>query len=254
MHRVWYDGHSVETGGLVEVLGEEAAHALRVKRLAPGEVLELIDGLGTVLTAAVEPDAPVHHHTPAGRGKPRRGEPVLRVRVTGRRVQPPVRPQVEILSAAPKGDRLPSMVDQLCQLGVARWGVLTTERGVVEPREGKLERLERVVRESCKQSGRAWAMEIAPAPVTLDEALRAPPDKRVLCADAGGGPIASIIDASPTPRVRVLIGPEGGWTERERDMARAAGAATLGLGPHVLRIETAAVAAAAVLLANGAVV
>lgn len=101
-------------------------------------------------------------------------------------------------------------------------------------------RLERHAVEAMKQCGRAWVLEIGDA-VSFEEALRGD-DVDVVVADASG----DRYEASGGREIRVLVGPEGGWTTEELASARASGARVCSFGRHVMRIEVAAVVAAAV--------
>jgi 16S rRNA (uracil1498-N3)-methyltransferase len=236
-HRVFCSAPIPSPGESLNLSPDESAHATRVKRLGPGDAVELLDGRGTIARGVIGP---------AAVGGRSRG---VRVQVVEARVVPPPRPHLRVLSAVPKGGRPDEMVDQLSQLGAAEWGPLTTERGVVHPRDGKLERLERIALEASKQSGRAHLLSVLPA-ATLAEAIGAVPSfDLVLWADATGRP--------PNPeqlrgaaRVLLLIGPEGGWSPAESATLASTTALTcLRLGPHTLRTETAAAAAAAVVMA-----
>lgn len=213
--------------GVVELPEDEAHHAARVLRLEPGEAVELFDGAGRVARGVME----------------RRS-----VRVTGVRDVPPATLSLHVAVAIPKGPRADDMVNQLSQLGVDRLIPLRAERGVTDPREHKLEKFQRHAIESAKQSGRAWLMKVTPT-TDFDEALRLDAALR-LFADPAAAPM-NTEELGRALRgvssVLVLIGPEGGWTDGERARARAAGCVPWNLGPHVLRIETAAVAAAAII-------
>lgn len=223
-----------QAGEALEVTGEEAAHASGAKRLREGDAVGAFDGRGTVAACVVR----------------RAARSTLVLEVTERLVEPAVTPMVEAWTATPKGPRLEKMIDQLAQVGAASWVAMGTSLGVVDPGAGKLARVERVVLEGCKQCGRSWLMEVG-GRCALGEALSLPGGggTSLVLADGRGGRYA------PTgcERVRVLVGPEGGFTEAELASARDAGAQVVSLGPHVLRIETAAVVAvSAVLLAEGA--
>lgn len=238
MHRILVD-HIPAAGGRLVVAGDEAEHAVRVKRLEPGDAAELLDGMGVVASARVES---------VQRGARGRGA-LLEVAIVHRFETPfpGVSPVVEVFTAVPKGPRADEMVDQLSQVGAACWSPLETARSVMEPREGKWSRLERIARESAKQCGRSWVMRLG-RPATLTEALGSDGGPVVL-ADASGRPWSD--DLTGALSVRVLIGPEGGWTPKELELARRSGARIVRFGPNVMRIETAAVAACAVLMARG---
>ena len=219
-----------EADGPVSLGGEEAHHAVRVKRLRPGEAVELFDGRGRVLVGRVL----------GSNGS--RANPELAIEPVGE-VEPvePVRPQVEICCPAPKGDRVERMLDQLSQAGAARWRPLVCEHSE-EIGVRRSTRLERVIVESAKQCGRAYLLEMGD-PISFGSALEHP---RVLVADREAGATPAV---RTTGEVRVLVGPEGGWSAEEFDRVRGMGVPMLPLGPHVLRLETAAVLAAAFVLA-----
>jgi len=153
---------------------------------------------------------------------------------------PPVEPRLEVWASSPKGPRLESMIDGLSQAGAAAWAPLSTQRTVVEPGAGKLDRMHRLAAEASKQAGRAWDLEILPGG-DLAAALAGP---AVVVAHASGGPYRP----GGAAMIRLLIGPEGGWTVDELARARAGGASVASFGPHIMRIETAAVVAAAIVL------
>jgi 16S rRNA (uracil1498-N3)-methyltransferase len=212
----------------LEVVGDAAKHAVRVKRLGPGETVRVLDGRGGyALTKVVE----------AGR--------VLRLEIERRGELEPIRPAVRVVSSAPKGQRLDKMLDMLGQVGAASWSPLETKLGVVEPGEGKLARAERIARETVKQCLRPTPMEIGAA-VGLDAALDAAASRgdRVVVADAAGEPYTGVGSESVT----MLVGPEGGFVEAEYELMLGRGATMSSFGPAVLRIETAAVVGAAIVM------
>jgi 16S rRNA (uracil1498-N3)-methyltransferase len=111
----------------------------------------------------------------------------------------------------------------------------------------RAERWQRIAVEAAEQSGRLYVPVIEP-PLAFDAALRrAGPPPLVFC-DGSGEALSALRALFPARgRVAVAIGPEGGWSEAELAAARAAGALVLRLGPHILRTETAAVVATAML-------
>lgn len=265
MHRVFV-GDLVDTlapGDTVELPGDEAAHVLRVKRLGPGDTLTLLDGRGGIgVGTLLEPES--RWAATGGRDKGHSGkrERTVGVRVDSVQRVPEPSPRLEVWSAVPKGGsggRVDEMIDQLSQVGADVLVPMRCARSVVEPREHKLERLRRIAVESAKQCGRAWLLDI--------EALRDMEDAwRSESHDHGSDACAIVIaDASgqpPTPatmtrlrehahaagRVRVLIGPEGGFESAELQRAReilGERLSVLRFGPHIMRIETAAVVACA---------
>lgn len=231
-HRIYFPDVLPAPGGRVVLSGEEAQHAHRVKRVEAGEVVALHDGRGGVASAEV------------GLATKVRGEWTLELLVRDVARRERQEPRLAVLAAAPKGDRLEAMVDGLAQVGVERFSPLVTARTVVEPRQGKLDRLMRVAVEALKQSGAAHLMEVG-GPVSLAEALRG--EGPVVMADASGetwrGPAPS--------RARLLVGPEGGWTAEEVEAAHAAGVRVARFGVLTMRVEVAAVVGAGVMMLGG---
>lgn len=236
LHRLTLDSTPPAAGSAVTLSGDEAWHAVAVKRVQSGDTVELLNGRGTVATATI-----------TATDKSKRGASVA-LRIDAVRVEPPTSPRLEVWSAVPKADRASQMVDQLAQAGAAVWRPLITARSVTDA-DHKADRLHRIAVEASKQCGRAWHMEIGP-PVTIADAAawvkaNPMPAGAMLVADADG------VTPAGAPRAGhlvVLVGPEGGFTREELETLKGAGGSTVRLGPHVLRTETAAVAAAIALL------
>ncbi|MEE9212143.1 MAG: 16S rRNA (uracil(1498)-N(3))-methyltransferase [Phycisphaeraceae bacterium] len=206
----------------------QAHHARRVLRLRVGDTVELFDGRGRI-----------------GRGVIESWTDGAVVQLSDVQQVEPLRPTIDLAAPIPKGPRADDMVNQLSQLGVDRFIPLQTQRSVVTPGRRKLDKFTRAAIESAKQSRRPFVMAVSP-PTTLDQALRLGHDLTLMAAPNGD----TITDLAATlrgaNRVLILIGPEGGWTDEEVDAARRADCVTWSVAANVLRIETAAVAAAAV--------
>ena len=218
---------------------DQARHARKVLRLTPGTPVELIDGQGGLAPAVIDRYEGPHA--------------VCRVRDVMRFERPA--PEVTIVAAVPKGPRAEMMVEQLSQLGVDRLIPVRSARSVVDPRAGKLEKFARQAVESCKQCGRLWSMEVWPT-ADLEEVLRGTEGLKLVAhpatGSAGAGLPAVVERVRKAEAVTVLIGPEGGFTDQEVDRAEAADFERWRIAPHVLRIETAAATAAALLRYAGA--
>lgn len=210
------------------VTGEEAHHASRVKRLQVDDLVGLRTGrgrLGEGRVASIQRD--------------RKGEWLIEVCVESCVDVPRPVPDLVVRTGVPKGDKLEQMVESLSQVGASGWGPLGCALGVVDPREGKIARLARVANESMKQCGRAWALEIED-PRELDDVI----GPGVIVADASGGSYRASGDANLT----LLVGPEGGFTPEEIGRARGAGCTFASFGEHTMRVETAAVVAAGIVM------
>jgi len=219
--------------GRLTLTGDEARHLARVRRVGVGESVVTFDGRGATWRAEVR-----------GIGRDRIDLAVLGPAAPGR-----VAPcELTLATALPKGDRVDWLVEKATELGVARLVPLRTERSVVDPRAGKLDRLRRLVVEAAKQSGRARLMEIAD-PLPWPDLLGRDASPVRLIAHPGGAPATAWPRAGRARGVVLAVGPEGGFTDAEVDAARAAGWLPADLGATLLRIETAGLAGSAIVLA-----
>jgi 16S rRNA (uracil1498-N3)-methyltransferase len=156
-------------------------------------------------------------------------------------------PDVWLAFAPVKRAQTDWLVEKATELGAARLIPVITQRTVTE--RVKLERLEAIAIEAAEQCGRTRLPEII-EPVTLKQLLAGRnPERRVYFADeTGGEPVVNAFMPGPA---LILTGPEGGFTEEERELIREApNAVPVSLGPRILRAETAALAALAVFMAS----
>ena len=214
--------------GRAVLVGDEARHLARVMRCAVGDEVVVFDGSGTAWRARV---------ASIGRDEVMLdvGEAVTASRLT--------RVPLTLAVALPKGERQKWLVEKLTELGVERLVPLATVRGVAEATPAAVERLSRGVVEACKQCGRDGLMQIG-GPKSIAEVVGGTGGGAVLLvADRDGAPLEEV--ATGASQVVALVGPEGGFTEEELAMIEAAGGRRVSLGPHVLRVETAAIALAA---------
>jgi 16S rRNA (uracil1498-N3)-methyltransferase len=152
------------------------------------------------------------------------------------------------LAAAPiRRARYDWVAEKACELGVARFIPVLTHRAVVD--KVKDDRLRAHMIEAAEQCGRTALPELSPQ-VRLADWLPMLAGRALFFADeAGGAPFAEAIAANPGPAA-ILIGPEGGFDDAERALIKATvGAVAVSLGDHILRADTAAVAAVAVWMA-----
>jgi 16S rRNA (uracil1498-N3)-methyltransferase len=217
---------------------DESHHLTRVRRVSLGKTIQAFDGHGHAWQCRLVGD----HKNAA----------ILEVLQAVDSAQTKPLPEIWIGTAVPKGDRFDWIVEKATELGVARLVPLECARSVVEPRATKLERLRRSVVEACKQCGRNDLMTIdTPLDLAAFVALPELGDLAVY-GDRGGTALARMAVANQAPqRFFVAIGPEGGWDDAEHGLMQARGWQPLGLGPFILRVETAVVAAAAAIHAAG---
>ncbi len=209
--------------GPVVIDGPEAHHLATVCRLRVGAALCLFNGDG-------------HQYPARVTAVDKRS-----VTVEVESVESPPREnlfRVEIAAPLPKGDRAQFMIEKLAELGVTRFVPLKTARSVSHVKE---EKMRRWIIEASKQCGRNVLMEVEPLIAWDDYCRRADlPATRVVAHLASGAALAPRESGDSA----AAVGPEGGFTDAEIDVAQEAGWHVISLGPRVLRVETAALALA----------
>jgi 16S rRNA (uracil1498-N3)-methyltransferase len=240
MHRLFVPPGQLDKGQRVKLTSEQARYLGTVLRLKPGEEVEVFDGRGARFRAWLEDsrqlDAAVL----------RLAEPLP---------EGPVRAvDVVLVQALAKGEKMDLVVQKATEMGAARIVPLASERTVVrldaERGSGKAERWRRVAQEAARQCGRAdvpmidepagWHRVLA--------LLRDEPGRRGLLLDPEESKLRLGAAARGARKLLLAVGPEGGFSSEERELARQGGLLPAGMGPLVLRTETAALAALAVLL------
>ncbi|MDE2149498.1 MAG: 16S rRNA (uracil(1498)-N(3))-methyltransferase [Gammaproteobacteria bacterium] len=220
-------------GAELELPVTTARHLLQVLRLRDGAAITLFNGDGCEYPARLRVEG-------------RRAVAVVLRSVVAQRESPLALTLAQCVS---KGERMDYTIQKAVELGVTRLIPLRSTNSVVKLEaarwERKLAHWRDVIGAACEQSGRNRLPELAPVQefsvwLTRAEGLR-------LVLDPRGG--ASLKTLPPTAAVSVLVGPEGGLAAAEFAAARDAGFRPLGLGPRVLRTETAGVAALAAIQA-----
>ncbi len=227
----------------IELTGDEAHHAARVLRVAPGEQVTVLDGAGGMFTCVVESTT-----------KQR-----VELRVEQKTFAPRLPCQITLLQAIPKTKAMDYIVQKATELGVARLVPILSERVVVQLNEreaaDKAEKLKPIALEAIKQCGSPWLPRIEP-PVSLKSFL-ARGEKFDLSL------VASLQEKQSALRdylqnfqsqyqrmpatAAIWIGPEGDFSPAEMDWLRASGYQPITLGRLILRSDTAAIASLAVL-------
>lgn len=254
MHRFFVN--RLAESGIVSLSPEDSRHAATVLRLSAGDVVELFNGSGRLAAGNI---------AQCSKGQ-------VSVEITQSFQQSTVAEhRLDMIVALPKGDRQRVLVDMLVQLGATSLTPLQCKRSVAQPTRQAIERLQRAVIESCKQSGRNVLMSVRP-PVVLESI-------DVLAADYVSEESQEEGDAAPTTRnllrlfahpheipkvqskglfslfeqlssgspsmIQAVVGPEGGLDASECDWLDTHGWRQVRLGENILRVETAAVMIAA---------
>jgi 16S rRNA (uracil1498-N3)-methyltransferase len=161
-------------------------------------------------------------------------------------------PDITLLLAVFKFDRMEWAIEKAAELGVARVVPLIakrTEAHLASAAAKRVERWRRIAREAAQQSRRVAPPEID-APARLQDALSIQAERRVVLSEAEEDVSMKQAVAGGKGTVALAIGPEGGWTAEEERAFRERGWTAASLGPTILRVETAAIAAVSVVMAE----
>ncbi|CAB3820706.1 16S rRNA (uracil(1498)-N(3))-methyltransferase [Achromobacter piechaudii] len=208
-----------------------AHHALRVLRLKAGESVVLFNGQGGEYPAVLDVEGKAGY---AQLGDFSAREAELAGRIT-------------LVQGLPSGDKMDWVVEKAVELGASRVSPIAAQRSVLQlsgPRlDKRVAHWQRIAQSAAEQCGRNRLMAVD-APRSLADWLAEPAEGlRLLCHPEAGEDLAGKLRAAPgLTALTLLVGPEGGWSDKELELARQAGVQAVRFGPRVLRTETAGLA------------
>lgn len=219
-------------GAQFSLAPEAAQHAAKALRLKAGDSLVVFDGRGGEYEAAIQRIDRGRVDVKVGAWREARSEPRL---------------DVGLVQGLPEAaDKMDWIIQKATELGIAWIQPVTCERSVVRLSGERAERRQahwrRVAIAACEQSGRTLIPEVRATLSFMNWMAVTPAPPRWLL-DPQGAPVAA--HAAPEAPFELLVGPEGGLADRERDLALSRGCEPVSLGPRILRAETAALAALA---------
>ena len=214
--------------GATRLEGAVAHHLANVLRARPGDVVVLADGRGHQCQATVQ--------------RVRDGTVAAMVGQVSFTARPAI--SIHVAFAPPRAARADWIFEHGTEVGIAVFWPLQTEHS--QPQRTSSDRWHKIIRAASGQCDRAWLPEIR-EPRGLDQFLAEPDLPRRRCIATAGATRPEPIGQGAA---MLLVGPEGGFSAAEQERALVAGFAPCGLGPHVLRTETAALIGAAILHGN----
>ena len=235
--RFFVDGRTA-IGVAVEIAGSDAHKITHVLRLRAGDRIEVIDSTGSAFGAAVEESGPTVRATP-----------VERLAETSRSA---AALDIEVAQAVPKGRRMDFVIEKCTELGAAAFLPFYSERSIGrDVGAEKLSRWRRLARSAAQQSGRRAVPPVA-APVEFEALAGRFGDYSAVLFAWETAPKEPLRDRLPSAlpdagRVLIIIGPEGGFTHAEAELAESRGARLVWLGTRILRTDTAAIVLLAVI-------
>ena len=219
----------------VMISGEPYHHLRNVLRVKPGARLLLLDGYGLCCDVELEQ---LHAEQAT-------------TRVMRRWQETDASLKISLLQALPKGDKFDLILQKGTELGVSCFQPLETEHAVPslnEARRHKREqRWQRIISEAARQSRRSFLPELKPLQKLNSALEEVCNDLKLVLWEAGSVALAEALPATPPTGVKLLIGPEGGFSLKEITEITAAGFQAVHLGPRILRTETAGLAATPIL-------
>lgn len=220
-----YIADLVVKDNVISIRDEEHRH-LSVARAAVGEEIEIFDGRGEVLTAKIS--VTERRETQA--------------RVTGNRHVAPDAHELILGQSLIRHAAFEFALEKAVEAGVTRIIPFIAGRSNAKD-AGRRERWQRIIVEAAKQSKR-YHLPVLEEPVSFSKVLEVKAPTKIVFSERNGSALTGAIKQSP---VLYLIGPEGGWTDEELDAARKHGFTAVGLGPTILKAETAAVVGTALI-------
>ncbi|NYE94378.1 16S rRNA (uracil1498-N3)-methyltransferase [Psychromicrobium silvestre] len=226
---------AAETSQELELGGTEGHHAATVKRISAGELVDLVDGKGLRLGCTV---------LSATQG-------VLRVRIDQRVLEAAPKPRLVLVQALAKDGRDELAIETATELGVDAIIPWQADRSIVrwkaERLPKSLAKWQKTVQAAAKQARRAWIPEVLDPVDSSKLAKLGSTAALVVLHEQASTTTAELAGLDQAEELLLIVGPEGGISERELGLFQEAGGHQLRLGPHVLRSSTAGPAAVALL-------
>lgn len=229
-------------GEQTAILGEEAHHIARVLRYKKGDIISISDGKNTEYAGLIL-DIDIKG-------------PSIEIEIIEKKNADPVRPYITLFCGLPKGEKFEWMLQKNTEIGVSEFVPMITERTIASivpsKTELKLARWNKIVQEATKQCMRIDIPEVREI-CNFDAALGKIGDYQLAVIPWENEHETSLKNilkckGKDASKVAVFIGPEGGFSEKEIEMAVAAGAAPVSLGPRILRTETASFAVSSIIM------
>jgi len=234
--RRFYSPQKLDTGKSVTIAGTDAMHISKVLRLKAGDTVSVFDGRGHEFECRIKSVSSREVVLAVVKAYPSKSEPAV---------------HITFAQAMLKSKKMDTLIRQATELGISRWAPFFSERSVPTPDHkrlaARLERWNKIGRESLKQCGRDILMEVS-SPASMEAVLKQGQtcDRKIIFWECESNPLGDAVPMTPESisNIIVVVGPEGGFSVQEIELAKSLGYVTAALGPRILKAETAAVSAA----------
>lgn len=230
----------VPANDFLSITGKEARHIFNVLRMKKGEKLILLDGKGQLFESTIER---LHHKE-------------VKVKINKSIPPPPPSPiEISLCQAVTKVHPIDYLIQKITELGISSVHLFSSERTVIRLKpdhlKNKMDHWVEIMKSACKQCGRPILPNLNP-PLPFEEIIRNAPHKQtlkiLLWENEDKTDLKKLLRSmSPLPRIFAIVGPEGGFTTEEINVAREADFQTISLGNRILRAETAAISLASII-------
>lgn len=234
MHRFFVPPEAFDSD--VAVLPDDIVHHLRtVLRLTVGAELLLLDGQGTLFHCQLET----------------LGKQAATARILTRWTERESAFPIQLIQSLPKGDKMDLILQKGAELGITTFSPTISERGIRHPQDARQasrqQRWEKIVREAARQCRRPIPPQLHEVQPLARVLTNCAAELRLMLWEAGSVPLARALPPAPPGSAALLVGPEGGFSQREAELARQYNFQPVRIGPRILRSETAGFAVASIL-------
>ena len=233
--RTFFEPDFTESEDVILLDEVESHHLSKVLRLQTGDSIEALDGQGNQYLTEIN----------------RMDRKCVELRIVDKKFSAPLQPAFRLAVALPKGNRWEDLIRPLTELGVAQLTPLITDhsesKNATKKQDAKIQKWKKIAIDACKQSGNPWLPHFD-LPQTFSFFLTTIQEEdKILIGTLSpkSAPIKNL-KSGTSARVSILIGPEGGWSEKEELLGEENGFTPFSLGSNTLRLETAAICGLAV--------
>lgn len=231
MRRFFFPNLALSVGDTIELPAELQHHLCTVLRLPDGEDIQLFDGSGHFVRARLQ------------------GHCAAQILEFHQALAPQL--SLSLIQGIAKGEKLELVLQKGTELGVGQFVLTQMERSVgrikADRQDKRLQRWQKIVQEAARQCGQPWLPQLE-VRSSLAAALSAnEAEVKLMLWEESAQPLAELLPEQPPQSISVIVGPEGGISGREAEIARSAGYQPVRLGPRILRTETAGLAIMSIL-------
>jgi 16S rRNA (uracil1498-N3)-methyltransferase len=225
-----------QAGDCMSIDGENGRHISKSLRMKPGEKITVCDGRGNDCDCTISDISGELVTTQVNKVCKSQSEPSV---------------FVTLYQCLPKSDKMELIIQKLTELGISRIVPVNSEFCIAKisgKEDKKLARWQKIALEAAKQSGRGIVPKIE-SPINFSQAVKNAPGEKIMLYEGGGEPLRNLVHDTDK-EISFFVGPEGGFSVNELELAKVNHVKIATLGPRILRTETAPIAAVTVIMSE----